>query len=66
MTRLRELRQSRDLMLIEVAFATHIHPSQLSAIERRKLAASVRVRTILCSFFGVSEDEAFDKGGLAV
>ena len=66
MTRLRELRQSRDLMVIELAFATRIHPSQLSAIERRKLAASARIRAVLCSFFGIPESEVFDKGGLAV
>lgn len=66
MTRLREMRQSKDLMVIELAFATHIHPSQLSAIERRKLAASARVRETLCSFFGVAEGETFDEGGLAV
>ena len=66
MTRLREMRQSKDLMVIELAFATRIHPSQLSAIERRKLAASARVREALCSFFGISEREAFDEGGLAV
>lgn len=66
MTRLRELRQNKDLMIIDLAFATRIHPSQLSAIERRKLAASSRVRETLCSFFGVSEAEAFDRGGLAV
>lgn len=34
MTRIRELRQGRNLMIIELAFATRIHPSQLSAIER--------------------------------
>ncbi len=53
-------------MIIELAFTTRIHPSQLSAIERRRLAASARVRAILCSFFDVSEEEAFDEGGLAV
>jgi hypothetical protein len=60
------MRQSKDLMVIELAFATRIHPSQLSAIERRKLAASTRVKEALCSFFCVSEKEAFDEDGLAV
>lgn len=66
MTQLRKLRLGKELPLIELAYMTRIHPSQLSAIEHRKLAAGVRVRTILCEFFKVSESDVFEKGGLAV
>ena len=66
MTRIRELRLGRGLRVIDLSFETRVHPSQLSSIERRKLAASVRIREILCSFLCVPESEAFDGDGLAV
>ena len=66
MTRIRELRLSRGLRVIDLSFETRVHPSQLSCIERRKLAPSVRVREILCAFLCVPENEAFDGDGLTV
>jgi len=66
MTRLRELRQARGMMIIDLAFATRLHPSQLSSIERGRLAASKRARETLCAFFGIAESEVFDRRGLAV
>jgi transcriptional regulator with XRE-family HTH domain len=65
-TRIRELRQKKGLRAIDLAFSTKIHPSNLSSIERRKLAASMKAKGALCSFFGVREDEVFDADGLAV
>jgi transcriptional regulator with XRE-family HTH domain len=66
MTRIRALRQKKGLRAIDLAFLTKIHPSNLSSIERRKLAASVKAKEALCSFFGVTESEVFDSNGLAV
>jgi ribosome-binding protein aMBF1 (putative translation factor) len=66
MTRIRELRQGKGLKAIDLAYAIHVHPALLSSIERRKLAASVKAKGALCSFFGVKEGEMFDADGLAV
>ena len=66
MTRIRELRQSRGLRLIDLAFETRIHPTQLSYVERSKVAASARVKKTLCYFLGVEPGELFNDNGLAV
>jgi transcriptional regulator with XRE-family HTH domain len=66
MTQIRKLRQGRGLSVIDLAFETRIHPSQISCIERRKSAASERVKNVLSSFFGVDETSVFEHDGLAV
>jgi transcriptional regulator with XRE-family HTH domain len=66
MTRIRELRQGKGLRLIDLAFETRIHPTQLSYVEQGKVAASARVKETLCSFLGAGADELFDGNGLAV
>ncbi|MDR3165769.1 MAG: helix-turn-helix transcriptional regulator [Synergistaceae bacterium] len=66
MTRIRELRQGRGLSVIDLAFETRIHPSLLSCVERRKSAASDRVKNALSSFFGVDESSVFEHDGLAL
>jgi transcriptional regulator with XRE-family HTH domain len=66
MTRIRELRQGKGLRLIDLAFETRIHPTQLSYVERGKVAASARVKETLCSFLGVKAGELFNDNGLAL
>ena len=66
MTRLRELRQQRNLSVIGLSYETRIHPTEISGIEHRKRAASANARAKLCAFFGVAESETFEEGGLAV
>ena len=66
MTRIRELREGRGLRVIDLAFETRLHPSQISCIERRKSAASGRARDILSAYFEVDADSVCDHGGLAV
>jgi transcriptional regulator with XRE-family HTH domain len=66
MTRIRELRQKRGLRLIDMAFETRIHPTQLSYVERGKVAASARVKEKLSSFLGVELKELFGSNGIAV
>ena len=66
MTRIRELRQDRGLSVIDLAFETRIHPSQISCIERRKSAASGRIKNTLSSFFGIDEASVFEHDGLVL
>jgi transcriptional regulator with XRE-family HTH domain len=66
MTRIRELRQGKGLRLIDLAFETRIHPTQLSYVERGKVAASARVKNTLCSFLKAEPSELFNDSGIAV
>lgn len=66
MTRVRELRQQKNLSVIGLSYETHIHPTEISGIEHRKRAASANARAKLCAFFGIAEGEAFEDGGLAM
>ena len=66
MTRMRELRQGRGLKCIDLAFETRVHPAQISGVERRKVAASAKVRQAVCTFLDVPEKELFDANGLAM
>jgi transcriptional regulator with XRE-family HTH domain len=66
MTRLRELRVKKGLRILDVMLATKVHASQISAIERGRLAVPSRAREELCSFFGVKASELFDEIGRAV
>jgi hypothetical protein len=54
------------LSVIDLAFETRIHPSQISCIERRKSAASAKAKNVLSSFFGVDEASVFEHDGLAL
>jgi transcriptional regulator with XRE-family HTH domain len=66
MTKIRELRQGRGLKLIDLAYETRVHPTQLTSIERGKLAASARAKEAICSFLGADGDELFDGNNIAV
>jgi transcriptional regulator with XRE-family HTH domain len=66
MTRLRQLRVKKGLRILDVVLATKVHASQISAIERGRLAVPSRAREELCSFFGVETNELFNENGLAV
>jgi transcriptional regulator with XRE-family HTH domain len=66
MTRIRELRQEKGLRLIDLVFETRIHPTQLSYVERGKVAASARVKEKLCSFLGAKACDLFSDSGIAV
>ena len=52
--------------MIDMAFETRIHPTQLSCVERGKVAASARVKAALSSFLEAEPDELFNGNGLAV
>jgi transcriptional regulator with XRE-family HTH domain len=60
------LRQGRGLKLIDLAFETRIHPTQLGDIEHGKRAASANARIKLSSFWCVEERDLFNGNGLAV
>jgi transcriptional regulator with XRE-family HTH domain len=66
MTKIRELRQGQGLKLIDLAYETRIHPTQLGDIERGRRAASARAKEKICSFLGVEPGELFNGNGLAV
>ena len=66
MTKIRELREARELKSIDLAFSIKIHPAQLSQIERGRLAASTRAKEALCSFFGVTGSELFNENQIAI
>jgi transcriptional regulator with XRE-family HTH domain len=52
--------------LIDLAYETRIHPTQLGDIERGRRAASARAEEKICSFLGVEPGELFNGNGLAV
>jgi transcriptional regulator with XRE-family HTH domain len=66
MTKIRELRQGRGMKLIDLAFETKVHPTQLTSIERGHLAASARAREAICSFLGVKADDLFNGNNIAL
>ncbi|MDR1515444.1 MAG: helix-turn-helix transcriptional regulator [Synergistaceae bacterium] len=66
MTKIRALRQARGLKLIDLAYATKVHPTQLTSIERGHLAASARAREAICAFLEVDKGALFDEGNIAV
>jgi transcriptional regulator with XRE-family HTH domain len=66
MTRIRALRQGKGLKLIDLAYETRVHPTQLSSIERGRLVASARAREAICSFLGVDKNELFDGNNIAM
>ena len=65
-TTLGRMRRERGLRALDLAFDLRINPTLISSVERRKAAASARVRAMLAKFFGVSEGELFEPGGLAI
>lgn len=65
LTKLRALRGEKGMSVIDTAYATRVHPSQLASIERGKLAASANAKKALCEFYGVLESDLFDSNGLA-
>ena len=66
MTKIRELREAKGITVISLAFSTKVHPTQLSSIERGKLAASTRAREALSSFFNVATNQLFDENQIAI
>lgn len=66
MTKIKELRQDRGLSIAGLCYETRIHPTTLSMVERRRLAASQRVKEVVSSFLGIPQEQAFDGDGLAV
>jgi transcriptional regulator with XRE-family HTH domain len=65
-TKLKRERMSRKLKQIELAVRVGVHPSQYSAIESSKLAASRQARAALSRFFERPESALFDGLGRAI
>jgi ribosome-binding protein aMBF1 (putative translation factor) len=65
-TRIKQARQKQGLSIAGLSYRIAIHPTTISMIERRKLAASQRARGAVCDFLGLDESKAFDSNGLAV
>jgi transcriptional regulator with XRE-family HTH domain len=64
-SKLRQIREDKDLTILQLSVNTMIHPSTLSMIERDKQAAGRRTRAKISKFYGVDENELFDNEGFA-
>jgi transcriptional regulator with XRE-family HTH domain len=56
----------KGLRILDLTLATKVHASQISAIERGRLAAPARAKEELCAFFGVAPDKLFSGSGIAL
>lgn len=56
MTQVREMRQRQGLSITAMSFETRVNATTLSMLERRRLAASPRVRKAVSSFLGIPEE----------
>ena len=55
MTKLREMRTTAGQTITDICFELRLHQSNLSAVERGRMAASARVRQVLSELYGVNE-----------
>jgi transcriptional regulator with XRE-family HTH domain len=65
-TKLRELRQARNMRLLDLTLATGLHVTTVSSVERGTLAAPKSMAAKLAEFYGVSAAELFNENRLAV
>jgi transcriptional regulator with XRE-family HTH domain len=65
-TRLRALREAQGLTISGLSCRTGLNASNLSMLERRRLAPSLRVKRALSEFYRREVHELFDAGGLAI
>jgi transcriptional regulator with XRE-family HTH domain len=56
----------KGLRILDLTLATKVHASQISAIERGRLAVPARAKEELCAFFGVEPGKLFNSSGIAV
>lgn len=65
-TKIRRLRKQTGDNIMVFCYKYRINPSTMSLVERRKLVAGAKTRTLIAHALDVTEDEIFDHEGLAI
>lgn len=63
MNRVKEIREERGLSQLKLATKAHIHPCNLSAVERGKVVAWPKIRRSLARVLKCSQAELFPSNG---